>query len=97
MSDIAAQADTIDGIRQGLEDVTKDRTYPAREALKSFRRDHGPPMKPLAVGTSTFGGSKNPNENFVQLVNSVPMNRVTSLLITFKNRSCCSKDAAREA
>ena len=39
--DIAAHADALEGIRQGREDVTKDRTYPAREALKSFRRDHG--------------------------------------------------------
>jgi prevent-host-death family protein len=39
--DIAAQADAQEGIRQGREDVAKGRTYPAREALKSFRRDHG--------------------------------------------------------
>ncbi|HEY7318154.1 MAG TPA: type II toxin-antitoxin system prevent-host-death family antitoxin [Candidatus Binatia bacterium] len=39
--DIAAQADAIEGIRQGREDVANGRTYPAREALKSFRRDHG--------------------------------------------------------
>ena len=39
--DIAAQADASEGIRQGREDVAKGRTTPAREALKSFRRDHG--------------------------------------------------------
>jgi prevent-host-death family protein len=39
--DIAAQADAPEGIRQGREDVAKGRTYPAREALKSFRRDRG--------------------------------------------------------
>jgi len=39
--DIAAQANAPEGIRQGREDVTRGRTYPAREALKSFRRDHG--------------------------------------------------------
>jgi hypothetical protein len=41
--DIAAQADALEGIRQGREDVAKGRTYPARDALKSFRRDHGLP------------------------------------------------------
>jgi prevent-host-death family protein len=39
--DIAAQADAEEGIRQGLEDVAKGRVHPAREALKSFRREHG--------------------------------------------------------
>lgn len=39
--DIAAQADAEEGIRQGLEDITKGRVHPAREALKSFRREHG--------------------------------------------------------
>jgi prevent-host-death family protein len=41
--DIAAQADALEGIRQGREDVAKGRTYPARDALKAFRRDHGLP------------------------------------------------------
>jgi prevent-host-death family protein len=36
--DIAAQADAPEGILQGRENVAKRRTYPAREALKSFRR-----------------------------------------------------------
>jgi prevent-host-death family protein len=39
--DIAARADAAEGIRQGREDVAKGRTYPAREAFRSFRRDHG--------------------------------------------------------
>jgi prevent-host-death family protein len=39
--DIAAQADAEEGIRQGLEDIAKGRVYPAREALRSFRREHG--------------------------------------------------------
>jgi hypothetical protein len=39
--DIAAQADAEEGIRQGREDVAKGRVSPAREALKSFRREHG--------------------------------------------------------
>jgi len=39
--DIAAQADALEGIRQGREDVAKGRTHPAREALKSFRRNRG--------------------------------------------------------
>lgn len=41
--DIAAQADAEEGIRQGREDVTKGRVSPAREALKSFRREHDIP------------------------------------------------------
>jgi prevent-host-death family protein len=36
--DIAAQADAVEGIRQGLEDVKKGRVRPAREALEMFRR-----------------------------------------------------------
>jgi prevent-host-death family protein len=39
--DIAAQADAFEGIRQGLEDVKKDRARPGREALEVFRRVHG--------------------------------------------------------
>ncbi len=38
--DIAAQADAVEGIRQGLEDVKKGRVRPAREALDIFRRVH---------------------------------------------------------
>ena len=41
--DIAAQADAVEGIRQGHEDVIKGRSHPAREALTLFRRDHGVP------------------------------------------------------
>ena len=36
--DIAAQADAVEGIRQGLEDLKKGRVRPAREALEMFRR-----------------------------------------------------------
>jgi prevent-host-death family protein len=39
--DIAAQADAREGIRQGLEDVERGRVRPAREALETFRRQHG--------------------------------------------------------
>jgi len=39
--DIAAQADASEGIRQGREDIAKGRVYPARDALKAFRRKHG--------------------------------------------------------
>ncbi len=39
--DIAAQADALEGIRQGRDDVKNGRTHDAREALKLFRRDHG--------------------------------------------------------
>ena len=38
--DIAAQANEMEGIRQGLEDVKKGRTRPAREVFGIFRRMH---------------------------------------------------------
>jgi prevent-host-death family protein len=38
--DIAAQADALEGIRQGLEDVRKGRVRPARGVLEFFRRVH---------------------------------------------------------
>lgn len=38
--DIAAQADAIEGIRQGREDVAQGRVSSARDALKAFRREH---------------------------------------------------------
>jgi prevent-host-death family protein len=38
--DIAAQADASEGIRQGRGDIAKGRVYPARDALKAFRRKH---------------------------------------------------------
>jgi hypothetical protein len=41
--DIAARADTNEGIRQGLDDVSQDRTRPAREFFDEFRRKHGIP------------------------------------------------------
>jgi len=41
--DIAAQADSLEGIRQGIEDIKKGRVRPAREALEMFRRNHAVP------------------------------------------------------
>ena len=41
--DIAAKADAREGIRQGLEDVRKRRTRPARAVLSEFRTKHGIP------------------------------------------------------
>jgi prevent-host-death family protein len=41
--DIAATADAREGVRQGLEDVKKGRTRPAREVLSEFRAKHGIP------------------------------------------------------
>jgi predicted transcriptional regulator len=41
--DIAAQADTAEGIRQGLKDVKNGRVRPAREVLEAFRRSRGIP------------------------------------------------------
>ena len=39
--DIAAQADVLEGIRQGRDDVKSGRTHDARMALNAFRRDRG--------------------------------------------------------
>jgi prevent-host-death family protein len=39
--DIAASADAEEGIRQGLEDVKKGRTRPAREFFDEFESRHG--------------------------------------------------------
>ena len=39
--DIAAQADALEGIRQGRDDVRNDRTHDARAALNAFRRNRG--------------------------------------------------------
>lgn len=41
--DIAAQADVLEGIRQGEDDVKKGRVRPAQEALEMFRNKHGIP------------------------------------------------------
>ena len=37
--DVAARADAREGIRQGLEDVRKGRTQPAREFFSEFERE----------------------------------------------------------
>jgi prevent-host-death family protein len=39
--DLAARADEEEGIRQGLEDVKKGRTRPAREFFAEFEAKHG--------------------------------------------------------
>ncbi len=41
--DIAAQADALEGIRQGIEDIKKLLVRPAREALETFQRNHAIP------------------------------------------------------
>jgi prevent-host-death family protein len=41
--DIAARADAHEGIRQGLEDVAKGRTKPARKVFEELRAKHGIP------------------------------------------------------
>lgn len=38
--DIAARVDAEEGIRQGLEDVDRGRTRPAKEAFDAIRRKH---------------------------------------------------------
>ena len=39
--DIAARADSEEGIRQGLDDVAHGRTRPAQEVFDDIRRKHG--------------------------------------------------------
>jgi prevent-host-death family protein len=39
--DLAARADAEEGIRQGLEDVARGRTRPARDVFDHIRRKHG--------------------------------------------------------
>ena len=39
--DIAARADSEEGIRQGLDDVAHGRTRSAKEAFDEIRRKHG--------------------------------------------------------
>jgi len=39
--DIAARADSEEGIRQGLDDVAHGRTRPAKEVFEDIRRKHG--------------------------------------------------------
>ena len=39
--DIAARADSREGIRQGLEDVRKGRSRPAEEFFREFEAAHG--------------------------------------------------------
>ncbi len=41
--DIAARADVLEAIRQGVEDVAHGRTRPAREVFQEIRRKHGIP------------------------------------------------------
>jgi prevent-host-death family protein len=41
--DIAAQAETEEGIRQGLEDAKQGKVLPAREFFAKFEAEHGIP------------------------------------------------------
>jgi prevent-host-death family protein len=41
--DIAAKADVYEAIRQGLDDVSMNRTLPANEVFEAIRRKHGIP------------------------------------------------------
>ena len=41
--DLASQANELEGIRQGLEDIKNGHTRPAREVLEAFRRSRGLP------------------------------------------------------
>ena len=39
--DVAARADAVEGIRQGLEDAKKGKTRPAKEFFAEFEAEHG--------------------------------------------------------
>jgi prevent-host-death family protein len=39
--DLAAQADPEEGLRQGLDDIAKGRTRPAREVFAELRKEYG--------------------------------------------------------
>ncbi len=39
--DLAAQADPEEGLRQGLEDIAKGRTRPARKVFAELREEYG--------------------------------------------------------
>ncbi len=41
--DVAASADAVEGIRQGLDDIAHGRTRPAREVFDDIRRKHDIP------------------------------------------------------
>lgn len=41
--DIAARADAEEGIRQGLDDIARGRTRPAKEVFDQIRRKHAIP------------------------------------------------------
>jgi prevent-host-death family protein len=41
--DVAARADAVEGIRQGLDEVAHGRTRPAREVFDEIRRKHDIP------------------------------------------------------
>ena len=39
--DVAARADAVEGIRQGLEDAKKGKTRPAKKFFTEFEAEHG--------------------------------------------------------
>jgi len=39
--DVAARADAVEGIRQGLEDAKKGKTRPAKKFFAEFEAEHG--------------------------------------------------------
>ena len=41
--DLAARADSVEGIRQGLDDIAHGRTRPAREVFEGIRGKYGIP------------------------------------------------------
>jgi prevent-host-death family protein len=41
--DVAARADAVEGIRQGLEDAKKGKTRPAKKFFSEFEAEHGIP------------------------------------------------------
>jgi hypothetical protein len=45
-SDLAAERDIHEGIRQGLEDIAHGRTRPAQEVFDEMRGEFGIPLPP---------------------------------------------------
>jgi hypothetical protein len=58
--DIAAQADALEGIRQGLEDVRLGHTRPAREFFAEFEARHG--LRAFPDLRSETWGTQRPDE-----------------------------------
>ena len=52
--DVAARADAVEGIRQGLDDVKKGKIRPAMEFFVEFEAEHGLPHSQAAPPCRKF-------------------------------------------